>query len=77
MRVPCRDAEAGFHGIRQLPCYDMAAVPIKDCHEVTPTLLQSDVGDIHSPDMVGTAGDDASDEIGVYSMRGIGNARIP
>ena len=54
-RVPQgMDAEIRLQGFRQSPSDDVAGEPVENRGEVTESFFQPDVGDVRSPNLVGT-----------------------
>ena len=63
------DAKATFHVGGQSPAYDISAVPIQHCHQITIVPTQPDVGDVGRPHLIGPDNRNTAQQIRINRMR--------
>lgn len=47
--------EGHLQGLIELPGYHIPGVPVQDCDEVEPPPLESDIGDVNPPNVIGAS----------------------
>jgi hypothetical protein len=70
------NAELSFQGCRQFPADHEARVPVNDRVQVTESMFGPNVGDIGTPNVVRMRGRDTFQEVRIYRVLFVRNARI-
>ena len=60
----------------QFPADNIAGVPVNHSHQIHPSVLETDIRDIHRPDMIGMTGCHPSQKIGIDLMRQVAFAQV-
>src|SRR4030065_463660 len=71
-----RQAETRLHRDRGLPGEDVPAEPVHDCHQVEPSAMKPNVGDIRCPNLIRLRDDQSSEQIGINKMTFTGLAQM-
>jgi hypothetical protein len=61
-----------IQGVGDFPGEDIAAATVNNCHQVNKSFVQANVGDVSTPNLIGTLNGESPDQIGITRELSLG-----